>query len=83
MGNRPPRDDAKWVDVGLTLKVESLYAGKIGRVFESRMIPVQVLHPTIDQRVAIANGANVALVVDEIDRIKPNHTCEQPDVCLG
>ena len=45
---------------------------KINRIFESGVVPVQVTHPFVNGGIAIANRADVALELANIDRVKSN-----------
>ena len=50
----------------------SLDVVKVRGVLESRVLPVQLLHPPVDIRISVTNIANVALEVPDINRVEAN-----------
>lgn len=71
------------VDVGVRLEVVRLDTVKVGCVLESWVVPVQVLHPLVDEWVAIPDGSVVALEVEVVDRVEPDNGCKETNVGLG
>jgi hypothetical protein len=55
------------------------YMLKIRGVFEGRHVPVQVLHPSVDIGVIVANRAEVALEMTMVYRIK-SHLYQKQDI---
>jgi hypothetical protein len=56
---------------------------EISSVLEGRVVPVEVLHPTMDERIPVAYGAVVALEVTVVNRVETDDRCEQADVGFG
>lgn len=83
MRNGTLRDDSVGVDVDVALKVMSLDAVKVGCVLECGVVPVEVLHPPVDVRVAISDRAVVALEMSEVDRVKTDSCGVEADVGLS
>jgi len=48
---------------------------KVGRILERLVVPVEVLHPTVDFWVAVTDGRLVALKVTDVDRVEAD-LCE-------
>jgi hypothetical protein len=59
---------------GLTMRFDMI---KVGSILESGIIPIQVLHPLMDEWVSVSNGAEIALEVPMIHRVEPDHCREQ------
>ena len=45
---------------------------EVACIFECRAVPVQFAHPEMDVRVPVPDGAEIALEVTDIDRVKAN-----------
>jgi hypothetical protein len=50
---------------------------KVGSILESRIIPIQVLHPLMDEWISVSDGAEIALEMAMIYRVEPDHRREQ------
>ena len=83
MRNGTLRNDSMGVDLSVALEVVSLDAVKIGRVLESRVVPVEVLHPFVDEWISVANGAVVALEVSKVDWVKAHNGGVETNVGFG
>lgn len=75
--------DSVWVDVDMALEVMSLDAIEVGSILETRVVPVEVLHPPVDVGITISDGSIVAFEVGIVNRVEPNDCSVQPDVGLG
>jgi len=49
---------------------------KVGSILEGRIIPIQVLHPLVNEWVSVSNGAVIALKMPNIHRVEPDHRRE-------
>jgi hypothetical protein len=56
---------------------------EIGSILERRVVPVEVLHPTMNERVSVTYGTVVTFEVAMIDRVETDNRCIQPDVGLS
>lgn len=56
---------------------------KVGSVFESRIIPVQIADPLVDVGVVRANHANVTFKVLHVHGVEADNGCKQPYVGLS
>ena len=45
---------------------------KVARILECGVLPVELPHPAVDVRVSVADGADVALEVHDVDGVEAN-----------
>jgi hypothetical protein len=56
---------------------------EVGCILKGRVIPIQVLHPLVDQRVPVSDGAIVAFEVTVVDWIETDYGRVQANVRFG
>ena len=64
MRDRTLGDDAVGVNVQMRLHVVRFDAVKVGRLLERRVVPVEVTHPLVDERISVTDRGEVALEVE-------------------
>lgn len=53
--------DGLWVYIRVALRVVFLDVREVGGFLESRHVPVQVLHPVVEDRIVVSDGSQVRL----------------------
>lgn len=67
----------------MALGVVLLDVLKLCRLFECRMVPVEVSQPLVQVRIPASNITNVALEVLHVNRVKTDDRREEPDIRFG
>jgi len=55
---------------------------KVGRGLERIIIPIQFLHPRVDGRIIVSNGANVAFEMAHVNRVETYDGDPEPHICF-
>jgi len=83
VGNGSYRDDPLWIQEGVRPEIVSLDVIEVRGVLECGVLPVQPLHPPADIRISMADIADIAFEVSDVDRIEANDSDPKPDVRFG
>lgn len=80
MWQRPNRRDAERIDLRVTSRVVPLDVLKLRRLFKRLMVPVQVTHPLVNNRVARPDVANVTLEMLNVNGVEADDSDEPIEI---